>query len=75
MSADNYYVIHKHPEGGYAAVMGFMSDDEEPKPTASHFHFATIADALAHANSDAYVEYGTRFSPEVRAELFGEAGA
>lgn len=27
MSADNYYMIRNHPEGGYAAVMGFASDD------------------------------------------------
>ena len=27
MSSDNYYVIRNHPDGGFAAVMGFASDD------------------------------------------------
>lgn len=29
MSADNYYVVKPHPEGGFTYVMGFASDDDE----------------------------------------------
>lgn len=29
MSADNYYVMRKHPNGGYSLLMGFMSDEQE----------------------------------------------
>jgi hypothetical protein len=28
MSSDNYFVVRKHPEGGYTYVMGFESDYE-----------------------------------------------
>jgi hypothetical protein len=27
MSSDNYYMIRNHPDGGFAAVMGFASDE------------------------------------------------
>lgn len=69
MSADNYYVIKKHPHGGYAAVMGFASDDMRPKVRPNHHHaFPTPAAALEYAHGE-YVEYGVRIDPDVLDEM------
>lgn len=57
MSADNYYIIRKHPSGGFAAVMGFASDEIEPQARERHQQFETVEDALRHAMDD-YAEYG-----------------
>ncbi len=60
MSADNYYRVCRHPAGGFTAVMGFMSNDEQPQPTANSPQFDTWQDAYAHANEDWIIEYGIR---------------
>lgn len=58
MSSDNYYVIRKHPDGGFAAVMGFASDDETPRVNRRrHASYPTV-DAAAESVSDEYTEYG-----------------
>lgn len=49
MSSDNYYLICAHPDGGYAAAMGFMSDNEPVAASADNRSFSTIAQAGAWA--------------------------
>ena len=68
MSADNYYVIKKHPSGGFAAVMGFASDDSMPRATKRHQQFATVEEALTFAWDD-WTEYGVSVDAECRAAL------
>ena len=65
MSADNYYVIRKHPDGGFAAVMGFSSDDETPvvRPQR-HISFPTVEEAMDSVAHE-YAEYGTYTHSEV----------
>ena len=70
MSADNYYVIRRHPHGGYAAVMGFASTAEEPKARPDHQSFSTLGAALDFANSE-YSEYGTSIHSECNAITIG----
>lgn len=79
MSADNFMVIRRHPNGGYAAVMGFMSVDYEdgyPEATTRDTSFPTVAEAEAYADSS-YCEYGTSIHPEctegLRQESFSVA--
>ena len=57
MSADNYYRVCSHPTGGYAVVMGFMSDDYDPEPTRYSPKYNTLEAAIAYAQSE-YAEYG-----------------
>ena len=68
MSADNYYVIKRHPSGGYAACMGFASDDEEPTVHPAQNSFPTPMEALIWANEQ-YSEYGASLDAEVTAEF------
>lgn len=63
MSADNYYVIRKHPFGGYAAVQGFASDEETPEATEKHQQFETLSDAILWTEGE-YIEYGVSVHPE-----------
>lgn len=67
MSADNYYVIRKHPDGGFAALMGFASDDREPVIDTDRTYktFETVGQAVMWA-SDEYSEYGVSIHPECR---------
>ena len=66
MSADNYYLVRKHPLGGFTYVMGFASDvdaaDEPivPEATTSHPRFDTKEDAM-HACMHEYAEYGHNY--------------
>ena len=46
MSADNYYLLRKHPKGGFALVMGFASDDETPSVGEEQESFPTMEAAL-----------------------------
>lgn len=63
MSSDNFYLIRKHPKGGYAAVMGFASCDDLPEVAEKHEQFESIEDALVWA-ADEYAEYGVTVHPE-----------
>lgn len=69
MSADNFYIVRKHPFGGYAAVMGFASDvddnDEQIYPEAeiTDQQFKSIGEALNWAVIQ-YSEYGVDVHPE-----------
>lgn len=72
MSADNFYTIHLHPYGGYAAVMEFMSDLEDTdytprQPTEDDMQFSTVEAAYEYAMQDS-PEYGVRISPDVLAQ-------
>ena len=70
MSADNYYVVRKHPEGGYTYVMGFASDSiHEHAIPVKRGRFGwdqswpTVEEAL-HAAIGDYSEYGVSVHPE-----------
>lgn len=63
MSADNYYLIKKHPHGGYTAVMGFASDDHTPQARETDPTFDTVDQALTWA-LDQYSEYGVAIDDE-----------
>jgi hypothetical protein len=65
MSADNYYLIRKHPDGGFVALMGFMSDEDEPQvdPKREYDIYTSPVHAL-DAVSREYTEYGTQIHPE-----------
>lgn len=68
MSADNYYVIKKHPKGGYAAVMGFASNEALPEVRDRHRSFVTVEQAISWATNE-YSEYGVSVDPEVLDEI------
>lgn len=64
MSADNYYVVRKHPSGGFTYVQGFASDEDEVlvvHPNAPQFR--TWRDALDAASRE-YSEYGAMVADE-----------
>lgn len=70
MSADNYYVVRLHPEGGFTYVMGFASSDEDQYdiPVRENrfgwnMSFLSVKDAFKAANED-YSEYGVSVHPE-----------
>lgn len=71
MSADNGYVIRKHPAGGYAAVMYFDSSLEDqgwPDVRPDHHHpFGTFLEAYRYAERE-YSEYGVSIHPEIKIE-------
>jgi hypothetical protein len=57
MSADNYYVVRKHPTGGYTAVMGFASVNETREPDPTDRSWPTVEDVLQSGQFDDS-EYG-----------------
>lgn len=64
MSADNYYIVRKHPEGGYTYVMAFESDDNpdiDVKPNSPRYD--SLSAALNAALME-YSEYGIAVHPE-----------
>lgn len=69
MSADNFYIVRKHPFGGYAAVMGFASDVDDndnqiyPEANVVDQQFKSIGEALNWAVIQ-YSEYGVDVHPE-----------
>jgi hypothetical protein len=71
MSADNYYMLRRHPKGGFACVMGFMSDDAEPNADENSQQFETIEEAvvwygqLEDGSFFAVAEYGLHIHSEV----------
>lgn len=65
MSADNFYLIRKHPIKGFSAIMGFASCDTEdalsiPETAPS---FSTVDQAIESV-IDSYAEYGVQVHPE-----------
>lgn len=65
MSADNFFIIRKHPGGGFAAVMGFASYLENPEASWEHASYETPLDALLSI-VDEPTEYGVSIHPECR---------
>lgn len=64
MSADNYYLIRRLPNGKFVPVMGFASVDETPKVRMmDDYHFDSLEDAIEWA-SEQYSEYGVSVHPE-----------
>lgn len=69
MSSDNFYIVRKHPFGGFAAVQGFASDVDEndeqiyPEASVTDKQFKTIGEALNYAVTE-YSEYGVDVHPE-----------
>lgn len=76
MSADNYFVLRKHPTGGFALVMGFASVEKTPEVKETEESFPTLEDALKAfcygqqwENDDElypryYCEYGLQIHPD-----------
>lgn len=65
MSADNFYLIRKHPAGGFSPVMGFSSAEDYPKALDKHPSFPSVDEAVLSV-IDEYVEYGVRVHPECK---------
>lgn len=65
MSADNFYLIRKHPVEGFSAVMGFASCDTEEGLTIPETapSFPTLDQAI-ESIIDSYAEYGVQVHPE-----------
>lgn len=69
MSADNYYEVRKHPNGGFTYVMGFDSSPYDPIVSENDPQFAGVWDAWNAAQDDGWTEYGVSFHSEVYADL------
>ena len=78
MSADNFYVLRRHPKGGFALVMGFASTESlDVYVRDHHTQFASIREALRAFSEgqdlvndeemypEYYCEYGLRVHPEL----------
>jgi hypothetical protein len=67
MSADNYYMIRKHPTGGFCAIECCASEDDETDPEArpGMKSWPTVEEAFDYAEMQ-YSEYGTRIHKECR---------
>lgn len=67
MSADNYYVVRKHPEGGFTYLMGFASNGEDPELDDPRGYklprFASMELAWQAATAEGS-EYGVDIHPE-----------
>ena len=71
MSADNFYVIVRHPNGGFTPIMGFASDEEFCAKAEEWMHsFDNLEDAYSYATED-WTEYGVRVDPECYVEMHG----
>lgn len=57
MSADNYYLVRKTPDGRYAVTLGFASDCEDPLVRTNDPRFDTEVVAIEYAGEQAS-EYG-----------------
>ena len=60
MSADNYLLVRRHPDGGWCHTMEFASWAPGPvrEGTPSHPNLETALAAAARAEADGYYEYG-----------------
>lgn len=72
MSADNYYLVRKHPtrstpeQGIYVALMGFMSEEVQPEVDPTYLGYTLFEypeNALASVLNE-YAEYGHSIHPE-----------
>jgi hypothetical protein len=67
VSADNYYRICRHPKGGFAAIMGFMSNGHTREANDKDHQFVTWQEAYNYASRD-YTEYGISVDPDILLE-------
>lgn len=69
MSADNYWFVTKHPDGGFTYVMGFDSNEEKPgvwEHLVSRLpRFDFVSEAISAAAADGYTEYGVQIDDEI----------
>lgn len=67
MSADNFWHVVRHPDGGFTYCMGFASADELPTlyDDREYPQFDTVAEALCAAHEDSWTEYGTSIDPDI----------
>lgn len=64
MSADNYYILRKHPGGGYTYIQAFASDDHPNlRIRSTNPRFPTFQEAFDAAINE-YSEYGVQIHPE-----------
>jgi hypothetical protein len=70
MSADNYYKIVRHPYGGYAAVMCFVSSPGY-KALVTDQRFMSIGSAYDWAMQE-YSEYGVTIDHDLEVEWMSE---
>jgi hypothetical protein len=63
VSADNYWLVRRHPGGGFTPVMGFSSDDDEPGVIRRDPSFPTADEAMAAVWND-WTTYGHHRHPE-----------
>lgn len=68
MSADNALVIRTHPNGGYAVIMEFLSNNGVRNVTDRDISYPTLEAAMFAADEECrtgIVEYGIRLHSEI----------
>lgn len=81
MSSDNFYVVRKHPNGGFTYVMGSASHDIDSDGSFNYNipvgktsqQYNTFDEALTSALED-YSEYGVITHPECEDDELGIKG-
>ena len=81
MSADNFFVLRRHPKGGFAWVMGFASGESSTAYTGpvreDAEQFETIEAAVTDYNngkewqSEYLPKYYSEYGMEIAQECFG----
>ena len=72
MSADNYYYIMHHPNGGFTTIMRWMSDERPVRKVAPEDpRFLSFEKAYAYG-ATRFSEYGVQTSDDVLAEINGK---
>jgi hypothetical protein len=75
MSVGNYYVVRRHPEGGYFIAQGSVSDGDDRNGDKlfldlevedSYPRYKNLAEARSEATS-LYAEHGSHIHPECEA--------
>jgi hypothetical protein len=71
MSADNYYEVRKHPNGGFTYVMGFDSERGFGPSRNADINDPQFSDVWAaySAAANEWAEYPTTFHPECESAL------
>ena len=66
MSSNDYYLLRRHPQGGFCLAYGLMDDDTKPEPSPFAKTHETIEEALKEYALGRYEsEYGLRVDPEI----------
>jgi len=64
MSADNFYLIRKHPKGGFTFTQEFASNDGYSDVRPTNMQFDSVDAATNAAIADGYTEYGLTIHSE-----------